>query len=166
MDWNVVGAVGEVVGAMAVVLTLLYLARQIKQNTAISLAEQNQQIMANYGEFNSIIIANRETADLLAKLEQGDLSTLAPGERVQARHLFYRLMNGWYAIQITFESGQMTRVNFESFKRDIRQIVGFYPGLLPVGTAILEVDGALDMVVFAPFAEYAARDAMASQDSE
>jgi hypothetical protein len=33
MDWNAVGAIGEIVGAIAVFLTLVYLAIQIRQNT-------------------------------------------------------------------------------------------------------------------------------------
>ena len=34
MNWEAVGAVGEVLGAIAVVLTLIYLAAQIRQNTS------------------------------------------------------------------------------------------------------------------------------------
>ena len=33
MNWDAVGAVGEIVGALAVFITLVYLARQIRQNT-------------------------------------------------------------------------------------------------------------------------------------
>ncbi len=34
MDWNVVGALGEIVGAIAVIVTLGYLAIHMRQNTA------------------------------------------------------------------------------------------------------------------------------------
>lgn len=34
MNWDAVGAIGEIAGAVAVVLTLFYLASQIRQNTA------------------------------------------------------------------------------------------------------------------------------------
>ena len=33
MNWNAIAAVGELAGAVAVVVSLLYLARQISQNT-------------------------------------------------------------------------------------------------------------------------------------
>jgi hypothetical protein len=33
MNWNAVGAIGEIIGALAVFLTLIYLALQIRQNT-------------------------------------------------------------------------------------------------------------------------------------
>ena len=38
MNWDAIGAVGELLGAVAVILTLVYLASQIRQNTATSLA--------------------------------------------------------------------------------------------------------------------------------
>jgi heme/copper-type cytochrome/quinol oxidase subunit 1 len=33
MNWEAIGAIGELIGAVAVVVTLLYLVKQIKQNT-------------------------------------------------------------------------------------------------------------------------------------
>ncbi len=33
MNWNAIGAVGEILGALAVVATLFYVARQIRENT-------------------------------------------------------------------------------------------------------------------------------------
>ena len=39
MNWNVVVAVSEVVGAVAVIVTLIYLAAQIKQNTQMVRSE-------------------------------------------------------------------------------------------------------------------------------
>ena len=33
MNWEAIGAVGETVGALAVLVTLVYLAMQIRQNT-------------------------------------------------------------------------------------------------------------------------------------
>lgn len=33
MDWNAIGAIGELAGAVAVVITLLFLARQLRENT-------------------------------------------------------------------------------------------------------------------------------------
>jgi hypothetical protein len=33
VDWNAIGAIGEVAGAIAVVITLLFLAKQLRENT-------------------------------------------------------------------------------------------------------------------------------------
>ncbi len=42
MNWTAIGAVGELTGAVLVVLSLVYLARQVTQNTA-ALRSSNQQ---------------------------------------------------------------------------------------------------------------------------
>lgn len=39
MNWEAIGAVGEVVGALVVVISVIYLATQVRQNTATNRAE-------------------------------------------------------------------------------------------------------------------------------
>jgi len=39
MNWEAIGAIGEILGAVAVVVTLFYVARQIRQNTLATRAE-------------------------------------------------------------------------------------------------------------------------------
>jgi len=34
MDWTAIGALGEIIGAVAVVLSLVYVARQVQANTS------------------------------------------------------------------------------------------------------------------------------------
>ena len=36
MNWEAIGAIGEIAGAIAVVLTLFYLSRQIRHNSDVS----------------------------------------------------------------------------------------------------------------------------------
>ena len=40
MNWHAIGAIGEIVGATAVVVTLIYLSIQMRQNTASVLVVQ------------------------------------------------------------------------------------------------------------------------------
>ncbi len=44
MDWNMVGAIGETLGAVAVFVSLIYLASQIKSNTRQSRATMASNI--------------------------------------------------------------------------------------------------------------------------
>ena len=41
MNWEAIGAVGEILGAIAVLVTLIYLATQIKQHTLATRAVTN-----------------------------------------------------------------------------------------------------------------------------
>ncbi len=48
MNWEAIGATGEVLGAIAVLVTLVLLLRQLKQNTS---ALKNQALNSIYGEW-------------------------------------------------------------------------------------------------------------------
>lgn len=70
MNWDAVGAIGEIVGAAAVVLTLAYLAAQIKQNTKSNLTTALQTVNAQNADWLSLL----SQPDGLAKLFYFDTS--------------------------------------------------------------------------------------------
>ena len=66
MNWEAIGAVGEILGAGAVFLTLLYLAIQVKQNTVVAKAMIREHRTDSSAR---IILAAREEAELLVSQE-------------------------------------------------------------------------------------------------
>ena len=50
MNWDAIGAIGEVLGALVVVVTLVYLAVQIRQNTAQQKREETVSIQRGQNE--------------------------------------------------------------------------------------------------------------------
>lgn len=62
MDWDAIGAIGEVAGAVAVVLTLFYLARQIKHSSDLSKAELFERTQDRFSRVRSMIIHHPEIA--------------------------------------------------------------------------------------------------------
>jgi len=60
MDWAAIGAIGEIVGAAAVVLTLIYLARQLRQNTEALRSTAWQATQNAEHEFDALISGDRE----------------------------------------------------------------------------------------------------------
>ena len=81
MGWEMVIAVAEVIGAIAVVLSLIYFAIQIKQNTAASRAQSINQINGQYGELMSQIATNGDLAQIYRKATDGE--QLEPDETVR-----------------------------------------------------------------------------------
>jgi hypothetical protein len=81
MNWEAIGAIGEIVGATAVVLTLIYVAIQIKQNTAASRAQAINQINSQWGGLMSQIATNEGLAKIYRKATEG--GDLGPDETVQ-----------------------------------------------------------------------------------
>jgi hypothetical protein len=68
MDWNAIGALGEVVGAAGVVFSLVYLGTQIRSNTKQASADaiyNSQKAQADIVE----TFGDTENAKLFAKLE-------------------------------------------------------------------------------------------------
>ena len=58
MNWEAIGVVAEVVGAAGVIITLVYLAIQIRQNTASTKSLTQQQL------FDSVMQVNCRIAGL------------------------------------------------------------------------------------------------------
>ena len=64
MDWDAIGAIGEVIGAAAVVTSVVYLAIQIRSNTRSVQAAGWQATNAGAANLHQLLAANREIADL------------------------------------------------------------------------------------------------------
>ena len=78
INWDAIGAVGEIVGAVAVFLTLIYLAVQVRQSR--DLLEENKKIAlsqvyegrANFrGDLAKVMMNNPEWASIFVKLRDG-----------------------------------------------------------------------------------------------
>ncbi len=67
MNWEAIGAVGEVGGAIAVVATLLYLALQVRylksQNTAVTLT----MLTASFNSFSTQIADSESLSDIVTR---------------------------------------------------------------------------------------------------
>jgi hypothetical protein len=60
MNWEAVGAIGEVVGAVGVIGTLAYLAMQIGQNTKVVRSATRQAVSSEQKEIGFNIVKNPE----------------------------------------------------------------------------------------------------------
>jgi heme/copper-type cytochrome/quinol oxidase subunit 1 len=64
MQWEAVSAIGEIIAAIAVVVSLVYLAVQIRQNTKIVAANTFQSICGASSDITMRIAASPELSDL------------------------------------------------------------------------------------------------------
>jgi hypothetical protein len=74
MNWDAIGAIGEIIGAIGVIATLGYLAYQIRQNTAQLEQNERTSIAAavsvsatNYRENRRYIYTSKEVAAIVLK---------------------------------------------------------------------------------------------------
>ncbi len=67
INWDAVGAIGELVGAAAVVATLIYLAAQTRGNTAAVNRAATQAIISGRGEVSRFLAGDEVLAKLMWK---------------------------------------------------------------------------------------------------
>lgn len=67
MDWSMVGALAEAIGAAAVVLSLVYLSVQVRQSTGVARASYHIQQSANYRTLVSSMMSDEGMASIFAR---------------------------------------------------------------------------------------------------
>ena len=78
MNWDAIGAIGEIIGALAVVVSLIYLAGQIRHNNQLARSNSLESVLQSEMNFGSIAIDN---ADIWDRLLAGESFT----DRVERR---------------------------------------------------------------------------------
>jgi len=59
MNWDAIAAVGELLGASAVLVTLIYLAVQIRQNTSAVATATYESTMTGFNDINIVVAGGR-----------------------------------------------------------------------------------------------------------
>ena len=83
MNWSAIGAIGELVGGVAVIVSLIYLAIQIRQNTKATRAEIYQQRSQGAADFFMSQATDVEMSELMNSVFEeglGKLEKLTPLE--------------------------------------------------------------------------------------
>ena len=86
MNWEAIGAVGELIGAAAVVATLLYLVKQIKQNTEVARSAVDLEITTMGTDFHMRVAENPALARAYY-IGLHDPDSLSEDERMQLHYL-------------------------------------------------------------------------------
>ena len=85
MNWEAIGTIAEIVGAIAVVVTLTYLAIQIRTARVDAASAATYSAMEGYSRWRANILQNSDIAAAVAKANQSE--TLNEREQVQLRTL-------------------------------------------------------------------------------
>ena len=88
MNWDAIAAVAESVGAAGVILTLVYLAAQVRGNTRAVKAATYDSIVAQFRDWNAPFRSSPElTAQFVRQLEE--IESLDTESKQHAVHVFY-----------------------------------------------------------------------------
>ena len=112
MNWDALGASGEILGAVGVIFTLIYLSRQIRDNTQVTRASTAQQMTNNWVTVNLEMSRN--------KVVTTDVDLNMPPEELQAVLSFWRAMfHQWSNCHYQYHHGALDEVLFEPTMREI-----------------------------------------------
>ena len=67
LDWNAIGAIGEILGAFFVVVTLIYLAIQIRQNARAVEVSALRDTTANWNHWSELVATSPGLAEIVAR---------------------------------------------------------------------------------------------------
>jgi len=119
MDWNAIGAISEAVGAVAVIVTLAYLAIQIRQSTQMNASGLRQSF---YDYTTRQMLHGTDSAqfsDLLAKASMTN-EPLSPGERLQMLRMFQAVFVGYQGAWFQHKQGALRHDDWNTCRALLR----------------------------------------------
>lgn len=131
MNWEAIGAIGEVLGALSVLVTLFYLAQQIRQSNKIAKASSEVSIRNSFSAINTLLGENRELVEIAVKMEDTDCH-LSKVEYLRIRSLLLQLTNVWISVEAAYENGMASKNSFEHIFDDITQLTTNWPATKPI----------------------------------
>ena len=136
MNLDAIGAFGEIVGAIAVIATLLYLAKQIQQSNRIAVSASEIDIRNSFNIYNSALYSSAETAELVSRGES-ESPEYNPVEYTRLSALMKQGLNIWLSIEIAYENGMAPEKTFNVIFDDIHIAAKNFPGVRPIWRQLL-----------------------------
>ena len=122
MNWEAIGAVGEVLGALGVIATLAYLAVQIRQNTRTVRSATHQAWVSSMTEVNMLLPQSREFARVCLT-GSADPSKLDPEELLQFDMYIVQMFNGFEALYLQFLNGTVDATYWNTKLQNLRGLM-------------------------------------------
>ena len=124
MNWDALGAIGETFGAAAVLITLLYLAAQVRQTNVMASFETTREIMAQFNDLNRLYATDSLIRQVL--LKEGDLS-MEEDEQLYTYADMY--CNAWATAQLAFNQGQIDETVYTGVADDVQVALDRWPSM-------------------------------------
>jgi hypothetical protein len=128
MNWEALGAIGEIVAAVAVVVSLIYLAVQIRQNTRWLRASTHHSLTSLTVEMNRVIEENPDMARIM-RVGTQDFQQLTPDERLRFNTNLTSRFRHHENLYYQYRSGMLDEEEFSGFRRRFAWHLRF-PGTL------------------------------------
>jgi len=114
MNWEAVGAMGEVLGAAAVVATLLYVSRQLREQSRALTTNVRDSSFHQLAEWNYQVMADAQLSHLFQRGAATDnWDDFSPEERSRLIHVFYSFFKVFENVFLHTEEGSAQQTVWE-----------------------------------------------------
>lgn len=151
MNWEAIGAVGEILGAAGVIATLVYLAVQIRQNTRSNQANRLNEIAREFGERHMVVASNSELPRIAALCREDRSAEIAEEDQERILAWVNSIANTYLSIAVAHQNGEMDGKVYEAYCQDVNRFIETYPGTMPQWNQVCDYYPLLrEYKIFAP----------------
>ena len=120
LNWDAIGAIGEILGALAVFLTLVYLAVQIRQNTSSVRASTFHECASRAADLTRAIAEHKELARIL-RTGLGGLEQLEDDDdRFRFVLLLQNMFRQYEDLLFQYRAGTLSSESWEAWRYSLR----------------------------------------------
>jgi len=121
VNWDAVGAIGEIMAAVGVIVTLVYLTAQIRQNTKSINSNNSNSVMAGFNQLNVAMLdpeVSRICYEGFFRIDE-----MSESERNRFTHLMNGFFNIFRNLYHQFLDGTFPADQWESWALEARQMM-------------------------------------------
>ena len=126
MNWEAIGAVGEILGAAAVLITLVYLATQVKRSNELSRFNATKEIVNQFNDLNRLVATDSTLRKVLMKTDG-----LTADEIEQIYNFGMMFCNVWISAQIAYDNDQLDSETYKACAKDVSIELTRWPNFRP-----------------------------------
>ena len=148
MDWDAIRATGEIIGAIAVLVTIVYLASQVRASKSSTDSSTFVSIVGGLNEANTLLATD---PDMAALIERGmrDPADLTPEEENRFFYYVRTVMNLFWTMFVMHHHGKLSTEMWSPWDAVLRNYLNV-PGV----RRFVETQFHIDKPELASFAEY------------
>ena len=110
MNWEIVGSIAEMIGAIGVILSLLYVGRQLSQSNSMARSAARMEINSSMSTWATNIASSPSLSDAIAKVHFHDLvrSDASDREKIQIGYTLVALVSQQHFMYEQWKEGVLT----------------------------------------------------------
>jgi hypothetical protein len=129
LNWDAIGAMGEIFGAIAVLTTVAYLAIQVRRSNELSRFSSSRDVINQFNELNRLLTTDSTLRAALMK--KNDLNA---DEEEQVYNFAMMFCNVWMSVQIAHDNGQIEPELYAAGAKDVLVELDRWPNFRAAAT--------------------------------